>query len=855
MRSRQCLAAAWVACVLALCLAISLPAVRAHGFLQWPVSRNYAAHLNNEYWCHHCGQGGGQWKQPGVCGDPFQDNPAINFTTRFYGYRANLTEGQELDVTIYISTNHGGRMSLRVCPLARGQISHACFALPQNQLRRVSSNPEYSGKLYQYLRPSDQVVTSRWRLPAGVSCPDGCVLQWWWLGFQHCALPCEAGSGEVASECGRNLLFNVPMCTGGPLQTEQFNNYFTLSPLHGIDCSMRSPLADPSACSSYSCQQCSANALAAGKPSLDPPCRSCAAALADGWACYNCLAAPLATTNDVVLRGCLTCAADGVNGWACRECAKAALSPADNSNCATCHRRASAANSWGCLNCFTAAGSSEPKRAVCLGCVGANAEPWACGQCAARYASACEAEQCVACLQANPAAACAQGQGLSLCFPAPARLRNEYYCPHCGQGGGQWKQPDVCGNPFQDNPPINFTTRFYGYVANLTEAQEIDITISINTNHGGRMALRLCPLARDQISHACFALPQNQLRRVSTNPEYDGKLYQYVKSSDVIIASRWRLPAGVSCPDGCVLQWWWSAFQFCALPCQPGSDDVASECGRNLVFPVDTCTGGPLQTEQFNNCADVMIARADGAPLAPSPPPPSPSPPPPPPSLPAPPSPPPASPRPSPPPPKPSRPPTPPSSPPPPPSPLADPSACSSYSCQQCSANALAAGKPSLDPPCRSCAAALADGWACYNCLAAPLATTNEDVLRGCFTCAADGVNGWACRECAKAALSGPDHANCATCYKRASAANNWGCLNCQTAAGSSEPKRAVCLGCVGANAEPWACGQCAARYASACEAEQCVACLQANPAAAWACYSASYAASCSAAGGRRLRV
>lgn len=130
--------------------------------------------------------------QPNICGDPFQDRPSLNYTALFYGIKgmpvltsihanltspssflptqqvrtfhslpfvillvdpylqptdppiplpacppaANLTEAQELDVTITISTNHGGRMALRVCPLDRNQASQACFNEPQNQLRR-----------------------------------------------------------------------------------------------------------------------------------------------------------------------------------------------------------------------------------------------------------------------------------------------------------------------------------------------------------------------------------------------------------------------------------------------------------------------------------------------------------------------------------------------------------------------------------------------------------------------------------------------------------------------------------------------------------------------------------------------
>ncbi len=49
---------------------------------------------------------------------------------------ANLTEGQEMDITITISTNHRGRISLSLCPLDRAQADQPCFDTPSNKLRR-----------------------------------------------------------------------------------------------------------------------------------------------------------------------------------------------------------------------------------------------------------------------------------------------------------------------------------------------------------------------------------------------------------------------------------------------------------------------------------------------------------------------------------------------------------------------------------------------------------------------------------------------------------------------------------------------------------------------------------------------
>lgn len=62
-----------------------------------------------------------------------------------------------------------------------------------------------NGKKYYYLKESDVTVKGLWKLPDGISCDGGCLFQWWWLGYQHCAMPCEAddveGKDEGIGEC------------------------------------------------------------------------------------------------------------------------------------------------------------------------------------------------------------------------------------------------------------------------------------------------------------------------------------------------------------------------------------------------------------------------------------------------------------------------------------------------------------------------------------------------------------------------------------------------------------------------------------------------------------------------------
>ncbi|GLI70312.1 hypothetical protein VaNZ11_015263 [Volvox africanus] len=426
-----------------------------------------------------------------------------------------------------------------------------------------------------------------------------------------------------------------------------------------------------------------------------------------------------------------------------------------------------------------------------------------------------------------------------------ARLNNKFYCEHCGQGNGA--PPDVCGNPFQGSPGVNFTDPtlwFDGFKATWQSGQEVDITITLSTNHGGRMAVRLCPRDRFGIYPTCFIEPANQLRRVSTDPKYNGKVYWYLKSSDSEITQRFRLPPGVSCANGCVLQWWWVGYQNCYLPCESLTDDIDGECGKS-VNGAGQCSS-ITQTEQFNNCADVLIQPSGTGPGASPPPPvstpplPRPSPssqqPAPPPPRPLPPSPPP-SPRPPPPPfPPPVKPPAP-SPPPSPPGPLCPPL---EWKCSECTR--LAGGTllgSGLEAPCQKCAATATDPWSCHNCFAT---SRNKDVLLGCLSCAEDGGGSGCSLICAPKSPDSTAMGTCVDCVKRGG--NAWDCGNCFDRSGGNAQKRDACLRCVADRAGAWACAECTGRYGSACEVEKCTSCLRAGG-DAWSCYTASYASAC----------
>ncbi len=59
------------------------------------------------------------------------------------------------------------------------------------------------------------------------------------------------------------------------------------------------------------------------------------------------------------------------------------------------------------------------------------------------------------------------------------------------------------------------------------------------------------------LAHALLARLPPPARRVSPDPQYDNKLYWYVPpvSDNTDISTRWRLPQGVTCEFGCIMQW------------------------------------------------------------------------------------------------------------------------------------------------------------------------------------------------------------------------------------------------------------------------------------------------------------
>jgi hypothetical protein len=159
-------------------------------------------------------------------------------------------------------------------------------------------------------------------------------------------------------------------------------------------------------------------------------------------------------------------------------------------------------------------------------------------------------------------------------------------------------------NSSVDQGGLNFEQqKDLGPVATYKAGDKITVKAKIVNNHGGRMSVRLCP--EKQGNQACF--DKNILRRADNNKQY---WYITKGGENQDLSMDYKLPAGVSCPGGCMLQWDWIGSQTCSLPCQ-GADDVDAECGpkgsRFKMGGADWPCKPDQSPEWFINCADIKI--------------------------------------------------------------------------------------------------------------------------------------------------------------------------------------------------------------------------------------------------------
>lgn len=159
--------------------------VLGHGMLIDPASRNSAwrffpdrpaQYTDNEL---NCGGFNVQWSQNkgkcGVCGDAYHlKNPRYvhpgsyakdGFITKTY------KEGQQIEVTVKITSNHQGFFRFSVGKLEKPPIT-------QEQLKHVLLQPDGSNTWPLHSSRSGEFKI-KLVLPKGLTC-DHCVMQWWW---------------------------------------------------------------------------------------------------------------------------------------------------------------------------------------------------------------------------------------------------------------------------------------------------------------------------------------------------------------------------------------------------------------------------------------------------------------------------------------------------------------------------------------------------------------------------------------------------------------------------------------------------------------------------------------------------
>ncbi|KAG2483260.1 hypothetical protein HYH03_017858 [Edaphochlamys debaryana] len=194
-------------------------------------------------------------------------------------------------------------------------------------------------------------------------------------------------------------------------------------------------------------------------------------------------------------------------------------------------------------------------------------------------------------------------------------------------GGFLNDQADVCGDPHQDVGDLNIRGKTSSIQATYSAGSVITIKHRITVNHGGWLGMRLCPSTRTNPTQECFA------GNILTNADTGYQRWwitsgRYADAAGNVISTtfttRWRLPAGVSCDGGCVLQMVYRTANSCIDPCSSAECGGAYSSRSNPVTGqtwLDACTsmastmvgsGSTPRTEIFRDCADIRITPSSG---------------------------------------------------------------------------------------------------------------------------------------------------------------------------------------------------------------------------------------------------
>ena len=175
--------------------------VLGHGMLIDPASRNSAwrffpnrpaQYTDNEL---NCGGFSVQWSKNkgkcGVCGDAYHlTNPKYVYPGRYAKDRfvtKTYKEGQEIEVSVKITSNHQGFFRFSVGKLQKRPIT-------QEQLKHILLQPDGSNT-WPLHSSRNGVFKIKLVLPKGLTC-DYCVIQWWWTVGNNWGCNDEGVCGE-----------------------------------------------------------------------------------------------------------------------------------------------------------------------------------------------------------------------------------------------------------------------------------------------------------------------------------------------------------------------------------------------------------------------------------------------------------------------------------------------------------------------------------------------------------------------------------------------------------------------------------------------------------------------------------
>eukprot|EP00798_Chlamydomonas_sp_ICE-L_P002242 gene2242-8531_t len=170
---------------------------------------------------------------------------------------------------------------------------------------------------------------------------------------------------------------------------------------------------------------------------------------------------------------------------------------------------------------------------------------------------------------------------------------------------------DVCGDPHQQND--QGVGGFTGAVNNpqpwsvvYSAGATIQVTQKMNAWHGGYIMIKLCPTARSGATQGCFdqyplVSVERGITRYWYGREAGNTLNKALYPDGGLISQSWRLPQGVTCDGGCMLQLEYHTANSCVDTCS------VAECGSYATSSLSRCGTTSVRKEIFRDCADIRI--------------------------------------------------------------------------------------------------------------------------------------------------------------------------------------------------------------------------------------------------------